>query len=222
MKKILSIISLILMGNSINAQDITGIVMGTNFNYETINVNQYNFSFQTFFSLGYGATCPQLINPEYIVDNNTLYVKGYYDIRGPWPHAGCQSFNTVTYNNTIPSNVSQIIMSTNVIKYGATADEFEIVENVYTRTFEINLSTSDNFRAKMKIYPNPTKDKINILNDLDYSTISISNNLGQIITVINKNQIGIYDLQHIKSGMYYITFYSNSNKIGVCKLIKEN
>jgi hypothetical protein len=222
MKKIILTVCLFLAVNSMKAQDVTGVVIGTNFIYETINSNEHNFSFETFFSLGYGPTCPQLINPEFVMENNTLYVKGYYDIRGAWPQVGCQSFNTVTYNNTIPSNVTQIIMSTNVIKYGSTAAEFEIVENVYTRIFDLNLSTSNNSYRNIVIYPNPTKDKINISKDLDFSKISISNNLGQIITVIDKNQSGIYDLKDIKKGVYYITFYSENHKITVCKLVKEN
>lgn len=223
MKEMLSIICFFLIGNYIKAQDVTGIVIGTNFNYETINTSQYNFSFQTFFSLGYGPTCPQLINPEFIIDNNILYVKGYYDIRGAWPDAGCQSFNTTTYNNTIPSSITQIIMSTNVIKYGSSATEFEIVENVYTRTFNINLSTSDNLnRDKISIYPNPAKDKISISSELDFSKIFISNNLGQIISILDKNETNIYNFQNIKRGIYFITFYSENHKIGNCKLIIEN
>ena len=223
MKKILLIICLFLIENSIKAQDITGIVMGTNFDYETVNVSQHNFSFQTFFSFGYGPTCPQLINPEFVIDNNTLYVKGYYDIRGAWPQAGCQSFNTITYNSTIPSNVTQIIMSTNVIKYGSSETEFEIVENVYIGIFNINLSTPYNpNKNKITFYPNPTKDKINISNDLDFSKIYVSNSLGQIISVIDNNQSGIYDLHNIKSGIYYMHFYLESHIIGVCKLVKEN
>ena len=223
MKKIILTVCLLLAVNSIKAQDVTGIVIGTNFNYETINISQHNFSFQTFFSFGSGGSCPQLINPEFVINNNTLYVKGYYDIRGLWPALGCQSFNTITYNYTIPSSINQIIMSTNVIKYGATAAGFEIVENVYTRTFDINLSTFDNLnRNKTSIYPNPTKDKIYIPNDINFNKISISNNLGQIVSVIYKNQSGIYDLQNLKTGIYYITFYSENNKIDVCKLIKEN
>lgn len=223
MKKILLLLCIFLAVNSIKAQDSTGGVMGTNFNYETVNGSQHNFSFHTYFSFGYGQTCPQLVNPEFVIDTNTLYVKGYYDTRGAWPQVGCQSFNTVTYNNVIPSTVTQIIMSTNVIKYGATADEFEIVENVYTRTFTINLSASDNLNSnKITIYPNPTKDKITISNDIDYSKISISTSLGQTILVIDKNQSGIYDLENIKRGIYFITFYSENHKIGVYKLVKEN
>ena len=222
MKKILLTACLFLSLNSMKAQDITSIVIGTNFSYENINANQYNFSFVTFFSFGYGPTCPQLINPEFIIENNTLFVKGYYDIRGVWPQAGCQSLNTITYNSIIPSSVNQIIMSTNVIKYGSSVDEFEIVENVYTRIFDLNLSLSNNSYRNIVLYPNPTKDMINISKDLDFSKISISNNLGQIIAFIDKNQSGIYDLKDIKKGIYYITFYSENQKISVCKLVKEN
>lgn len=58
---------------------------------------------------------------------------------------------------------------------------------------------------------------------MNFDKISINNSLGQIITTINKNQSGVYNLQDIQNGLYYITFYNTNNeKIGVSKLIKQD
>jgi hypothetical protein len=223
MKKIIITICFFLLGISIKAQDVTGIVLGTFFDYQIINNTQHNFIFHTYFSIGYGGTCPQLINPEFSIINDTLYVKGYYDIRGIWPDVGCDRIDTATYNYQIPSNITHIITTTNVIKYSSNPSGWEVIENVYTRDFDLSQLSTSNFNTKtISIYPNPTIGDINIPNDISFDKISINNSLGQIITVINKNQSGVYNLQNIKDGLYYVTFYNaNNEKIGVSKLIKK-
>ena len=58
---------------------------------------------------------------------------------------------------------------------------------------------------------------------MNFDKISINNSLGQILTIINKNQSGVYSLPNIQNGLYYITFYNTNNeKIGVSKLIKQD
>ena len=72
------------------------------------------------------------------------------------------------------------------------------------------------------IYPNPTKGDIYISNALNFEKMTITNSLGQVITLIHKNQSGNYSLPNIQEGLYYVTFYtSNNEKIGVFKLIKQ-
>jgi hypothetical protein len=224
MKKIILLICFFLLGNSIKAQDVTGIVLSTDFDYQVISSTEHNFTFHTFFSVGYGATCPQFTDSTFTIVGNVLYVKGYYDIRGVWPQVGCNRFNAVVYNYALPINITNIITSTNVIKYSSAPSGFTIVENVYTRDFDLSLLSTSNLTTKnISVYPNPTNGNINISNDIDFHKISINNSLGQIISTINKNQSGIYNLQDIQNGLYYITFYNTDNeKIGVSKLIKQN
>jgi hypothetical protein len=227
MKKIILLICFFFVENSIKAQDVTSIVTGTTFNYQMISNTQHNFTFHTYFNLGYQSTCPSLINPTFSIVDNTLYVKGYYDVTGAWPTAFCNSFDTVTYNYQIPSNITHIITSTNVISPNNTPPYIPSIvtyENVYTRDFDLSLLSTSNLTTKnISVYPNPTNGNINISNDIDFHKISINNSLGQIISTINKNQSGVYNLQDIQNGLYYITFYNTDNeKIGVSKLIKQN
>lgn len=227
MKKIILLICFFFLENSIKAQDVTSIVTGTTFNYQMISNTQHNFTFHTYFNLGYQSTCPSLINPTFSIVDNTLYVKGYYDVTGAWPTAFCNSFDTVTYNYQIPSNITHIITSTNVISPNNTPPYIPSVvtyENVYTRDFDLSLlSTNYSSIKNISIYPNPTKGDINISNDMNFDKISINNSLGQIMTIINKNQSGVYSLPNIQDGLYYVTFYNTNNeKIGVSKLIKQD
>lgn len=79
------------------------------------------------------------------------------------------------------------------------------------------ISISDN----IKVYPNPTTSIINISdeqNELQNSTITIQNNLGQ--SVFSSPFTSQIDLSGFSAGMYFLTIQSNSaNKI--TKIIKE-
>ena len=227
MKKLVLISCFFLFVNLLKAQSVTGTVTGTTFDYQIISNTQHNFTFHTYFNLGYQSTCPSLINPTFSIVDDTLYVKGYYDVTGAWPAAFCESFDTVTYNYQIPSNITHIITSTNVISYNNTPPYIPSIltyENVYTHDFDLSLLSSSNPTIKtIAVYPNPTKGSFSISNNINFDKIEINNSLGQSITTINKNQSGVYSLQDIQNGLYYITFYNtNHEKIGVSKLIKQN
>lgn len=226
MKKIILLLCFFFIGSSIQAQDITATVTGTTFNYEMISNTQHNFTFHTYFNLGYQSTCPSLTNPTFSIVGDTLYVKGYYDITGAWPTSFCDSFDTVTYNYQLPSTITHIITSTNVIGPNNTPPYIPSIvtyENVYTHDFDLtSLSTGSSSIKNISIYPNPTKGDIYISNALNFEKMTITNSLGQVISIIHKNQSGNYSLPNIQEGLYYVTFYtSNNEKIGVFKLIKQ-
>ena len=199
MKKLVLISCFILSFSSMKAQDITGSVYNTIFNYQMINSSQYNFTFQTYFSFGYQSTCPTLNNVTFSIVNDTLFVRGFYDITGAWPQVGCVSFDTEIYNNSIPSNIHFIEMSTNVIGYNNTPPYIPSVltyENVYHQTFEINSLSNNNFNnyRKYSIYPNPTNTTFRVSDNLNYEKILIYNNIGQKIKSINKSTSEIYEI----------------------------
>jgi len=228
MKNLVLIICFLISTNTIKAQDITGSVMNTNFNYQMINNTQYNFTFHTSFSFGFQSTCPTLINSTFSVVNDTLYVKGYYDITGAWPQAGCDRFDTVPYYSSIPSNIHFIEMSTNVIGYNNTPPYIPSTltyENVYQQTFSINSLNNSNFNnnlSKNFIYPNPTNGTINISENIKYDKIIIYNNLGQIVNTINKTTTGLYEIRELPIGLYNLIFIDErSFRIGETKLLKN-
>jgi hypothetical protein len=227
MKKLVLISCFFLSFLTIKAQDITGLVTNTNFNYQMITSSQYNFTFHAFFSFGFQSTCPALINSTFSIVNDTLVVKGFYDITGAWPQAGCNSFDTVIYSNSIPSNIHFIEMSTNVISYNNTPPYIPSIvtyENVYHQTFEINPLNNSAFNNSEKniIYPNPTNGTFNISNTINYEKIIIYNTIGQNIKTINKITSGKYEIGELHTGIYNVLFLDENNiRIGETKLIKN-
>jgi hypothetical protein len=229
MKKIILIISFSLLGNLIVAQNITGTVLGTDFSCQKVSNNEYSFTFHTSFNVGFGQTCPPFTNHTITIVGNTLEVKGYYDTTGVWPQSGCDRYDTVIYNNTIPSGISYIEMSTNAIGYNNTPPYSPATltfENVYSQTFNVTSLSNSNFNNEddnIVAYPNPTQGNITISNNFDFQKISIIDNLGQIVKNFEKSKSGNYDLKDIQDGLYYIVFYDiNTKKIGETKILKSN
>lgn len=77
----------------------------------------------------------------------------------------------------------------------------------------------------VKLIPNPADNivLIEITDNFEYDHIEISNVFGQIIDKYNyKNQEKIFlELKNYSSGLYFITFYNNENKLFTVKLIKK-
>jgi len=97
-----------------------------------------------------------------------------------------------------------------------------IVTNTWTTEFvEDNLSVIDYEFESLKVYPTPTKNILNIKNNLNIETIKITSILGQqIITKEINDKTASIDLSEINSGIYFVTLSSNGNEKTV-KIIKE-
>ena len=227
MKKILLLLCFFLVGNSLKAQDITGIVLGSNFTCQKVNDNQYSFLFHTFFSMGSENICPPFVNYTFSIENDTLNVKAYYDIRGAWPQMGCDRYDTVIYNNSLPETINHIKVSTNVIGSNFIPPyipDYITYNNVYSQIFNVSSLSSARFDTNnLSVYPNPTKGYINISSELDFQKIALINSFGQTIKSFNKNQFGNYKLEDIPDGFYYLLYYDVDNKrIGQTKIIKSS
>lgn len=224
MKKLILISCIFLYFYTSKAQNITGIVTGTTFNYLRISNTQHNFTFHTYFNLGYQTTCPTLINPTFSIVNDTLFVNVYYDITGAWPASFCNSLDTITYNNSLPSNITHIITSTNVIGYNNTPPYIPATltyENVYTQDFNLTLSFNEFIFNKISLFPNPTNNNFTIPNNTIFDNFKIFNNLGQVLKSFTKNSQNDYNISDLKTGVYNIIFLDENNlKIGETKLLK--
>ena len=221
MKKPILIICFYFLTTTVFAQNVTGSVTNTIFSYQQVSPTQHDFTFQTAFNLGSPGSCPQLINPTFTIVGGTLFVKGYYDIRGAWQSFFCSSQNTVSYNFSLPANVTHIITSTNVITYSIVPEDFTIVENVYTRDFDLNNLSTNNFdKQTISITPNPVNDSFTISGNLDFDAIKVYNNLGQVVKSFDKKDN--FDVSELKTGLYFITVYDiNNQKISETKLLKN-
>lgn len=111
--------------------------------------------------------------------------------------------------------------SSSNIYYIIASSQMDFVIDI-TTTIGVNEFTSQN--SNILIYPNPTKDILNIdydiVKDIN-SKLQILNSLGQIVYSLNnptqKQQI---DLSFLSSGIYYLKVQNNSEK-KVFKIIKE-
>ena len=225
MKNLIILISVFFFGNAIKAQSITSVITGTTFSYQQISVNEYHFTFQTTFSSG-GEACPHLVDHAFTIVDDTLYVKGYYNVTGASLFDPCMSTDTVIYNNSLPSNVIHIKMTTNAVGANFTPPYNPSIinyEDVFFHVFDINLSNTQFDNSYSHIYPNPTQGLISVSNDINYEAIEVVNHLGQLVKRFDRNKSGNYDLNSITNGLYYLVYYNATNeKVGTTKLIKSN
>jgi PKD repeat protein len=105
----------------------------------------------------------------------------------------------------------------------------EITVNGCTVTSECvtmsNLSSEDfNLKTMVKLYPNPTKNQLQILTELDI-TIEVYSTLGQLITIIEQDTgNGNLDMSHYENGMYLFIVKATKdsiNKRNVFRIIKN-
>lgn len=83
---------------------------------------------------------------------------------------------------------------------------FPINTNIATTTVSNSLTTEDfNFSNYFIIYPNPAKNILKIENkqDIEVSSISVYNSLGQLILLITKPN-KIIDISELKLGVYFV------------------
>ena len=89
-------------------------------------------------------------------------------------------------------------------------------------SFTTQMLTTESFLIKkLKLYPNPVKDILNLSFNNEITTISIYNLLGQevIIKSVNSNETSI-DITGLAAGTYLVKVTSN-NEVKTVKIIKE-
>jgi len=101
---------------------------------------------------------------------------------------------------------------------------FPIITNTATTSVLQSLGTQDfEFSSYFKVYPNPAKQVLNIdvKKQIELSSISIFNTLGQQILVIpNAQQTKQVDVSSLKTGNYFIKVTSNKGSASG-KFVKE-
>ena len=106
--------------------------------------------------------------------------------------------NIVTVNNVDTSTIGTYTVTYNVSDANGNA----AAEVTRTVNIESNLSIAENTNYKLKVYPNPVKDKLFISGNKTPISISIFNVLGkEVISIKNTNNINV---QALPSGVYMI------------------
>lgn len=209
------IIILILIKFNSYSQNVTGVVYGSVFNYTMINESSHEFSFTTYFSMG-GGNCPPF-SSAITFSGNTMFVKATYNICGFWPAFGCVRNDVVPYTQSIPENIQFIIMSTNVISC-ETGDP-TLVENVYTQTFDRNLSAASFSSNQVIMFPNPVKNVLTVTSadNVSFDTYTIFDLVGKKVLESNSNVINV---EALSKGIYLLEMKSDTLKLAR-KFVKE-
>ncbi|MBL7921805.1 MAG: T9SS type A sorting domain-containing protein [Bacteroidia bacterium] len=105
-----------------------------------------------------------------------------------------------------------------IVKYDSTLCDSSVF---YCQTVGLEELKSNNY--KLKIYPNPAKDVLNIASEellaIETTTIKITDVLGRsVLELQGSQQINIKEL---KNGIYFLQLYNKEKLIAVEKVIKE-
>lgn len=92
----------------------------------------------------------------------------------------------------------------------------------YLNTSTLSVENKFNENYSLKVYPNPTSDKIywSSENSNNQYTVSIYNELGQLLIHKTDNENNSIDIGHLTKGIYFIQFKSNQYK-DTRKIIKK-
>ena len=91
-----------------------------------------------------------------------------------------------------------------------------------THSFTIGtLSVDDNTLNAISVYPNPTKNYVNISSNQAITKVRLADIQGKIIKTINAEEIKKVSLENLSIGMYFLTLESEANKQKTIKIIKE-
>ncbi len=87
-----------------------------------------------------------------------------------------------------------------------------VTMNLFINVDNLSISFDDYFKNKIKLYPNPTQNNLNIELpkniDVTIKTIKIANSLGQLVSEQNITNTTI-DVSQLQTGMYFITLETN-------------
>jgi hypothetical protein len=87
----------------------------------------------------------------------------------------------------------------------------------------VNLSTQDFFASNLKIYPNPTKDILNLSSSTTLiNSVEVTDLNGRVVKSFNLNGISQTELNvsSLQSGMYFVSVQTELGK-GTTKIVKN-
>ena len=121
-----------------------------------------------------------------------------------------KTLHTLVLGNTF-SNTASIYFDYN----------FPILTNNYTTTVAALSNQDFDFSNYIILFPNPVKDSVSIAKkqDIEISSVTIYNMLGQLMMVVTKPS-EIIDVSHLKTGTYFINIISDKGASNT-KFIKE-
>ncbi|MBW8523395.1 T9SS type A sorting domain-containing protein [Chryseobacterium chendengshani] len=121
---------------------------------------------------------------------------------------------------TIPT-ISGTTYYVNVGHYDSSDNEMEDIFsiNILTNTLGTE-STVSTIRSKVKIYPNPFTDVLNISSVENIESATITDMSGKLIKTI-ENPTSLIHLQDLRSGVYILSLWMKDHKRQTIKIIKK-
>jgi len=127
------------------------------------------------------------------------------------------SFNNTTYNDTtanVVDNFYEYYISIEVASCGSDPLlPFSLRSNLELVNPNLSITNTNWLNQEIQIYPNPTSDYINIsfTNQIEITTVSIYNALGQLVFDTNKFE-NIY-ISELSAGLYYLSIDTNKGVV---------
>ena len=127
------------------------------------------------------------------------------------------SFNNTTYNDTsanVVDNFYEYYISIDVASCGSDPLlPFSLRSNLELVNPNLSITNTNWLNQEIQIYPNPTSDYINISfpNQIEITTVSIYNALGQLVFDTNKFE-NIY-ISNLTTGLYYLSINTNQGVV---------
>ncbi|GAL72884.1 T9SS type A sorting domain-containing protein [Jejuia pallidilutea] len=124
-------------------------------------------------------------------------------------------------NVTIPNIFAGKTLGIIIRHYDCT-DEVQMLVDDFEVSYTTSLSTQDNTLEITKAFPNPVKDKLTIKTNETIEKVTVTNQLGQRVLIIKKNDIfdNTINLSSLNKGLYMVRVEAN-NKSSVLKISKE-
>ncbi|MBI9068387.1 MAG: T9SS type A sorting domain-containing protein [Salinivirgaceae bacterium] len=186
--------------------------LSSNHSYE-IDSNNFKLFSETYFSIGYGSTCPRLDTFIVSTSNRIISINLFYDLRGNWPQAGCCSYDTTIA--FIDTYFSLILVNTNTITYGSSIND-SIINIVQTDTLVENPlgNIESSLNNAIKIFPNPTNTVLNIefLNYTIIEKIELFDVIGKKAKTFNKSDKEL-DVSEFVPCIYYLKILTKDGEI---------
>ncbi|MBE98497.1 T9SS type A sorting domain-containing protein [Flavobacterium coralii] len=191
---------------------LDNIILDSSFSYSSTDAGNYNFNIETSFSVGAPNICIPLRGTNVSVENDTIYVKIFYDFTGAMFNQGCQREDTINYNGYIPDSVTTLKMSVNAVVPDELNPQEEIIINdVNYQYFNINAlnvnMTNQHFNS---VFPNPASDKL-YLEIETIKEIRLYNISGQLV-LQSKNISSDVNVSHLPTGLYLLVIKADDDK----------
>ncbi len=144
----------------------------------------------------------------------------FYKLKVPIEFKGITEDTTIIFDNTV---------SGQTFNFNLDFDIYEVVfdpeKDIINRNSQVLFIKNPEFESQITLRPNPANEQINLQlpDNIQFTDISLYNNLGQKITCldcdINKRAYS-YNISHLSEGIYYLKFSANGSTV-TKKFVKQ-